>query len=105
MSGYIRVLKEVSAVGAGGEVGCVASDRKYAGMYIIFCNKISCQKKKELLNVQDNWHCCSHLSVYKLLNALSKLYKASQRQWTSSIFANVYLLAQALKIRGFLFSY
>ena len=51
MSEYIRVLKLVSAVGAGGEVSCVAPPGKSVGMYIIFCNKISCQKKKELINV------------------------------------------------------
>lgn len=67
MSQYIRVLKPVSAVGAGGEVGFVVPPGKCLGMYIIFCNKISCQKKKDLINVllffffffiqkQSNWH-------------------------------------------------
>lgn len=51
MSQYIRVLKPVSAVGAGGEVGFVVPPGKCLGMYIIFCNKISCQKKKDLINV------------------------------------------------------
>jgi len=32
-------------------VDCVAPPGKCVGKYIIFCNKISCQKKKELLNV------------------------------------------------------
>lgn len=56
MSEYIRVLKLVSAVGAGGKVGCLAPPGKCVGMYIIFGNKISCQKKKELINVLGFFH-------------------------------------------------
>lgn len=56
MSEYIRVLKLASAVGAGGEVGCVTPPGKCVGMYVIFCNKISCQKKKELINVLLFFH-------------------------------------------------
>lgn len=51
MSGHIRVLKLLSALGAGGEVGCVSPLGKCLGMCIIFYNKVSCQRKKELVNV------------------------------------------------------
>lgn len=50
VSGHIRALKLLSAVGAGGEVGCVSPLGKCLGMCITFCNKVSCQKKKELNN-------------------------------------------------------
>lgn len=51
VSGHIRVLKLLAAVGAGGEVGCVSPLGKCLGMCITFCNKVSCQKKKELIDV------------------------------------------------------
>lgn len=42
MSEYIRIIKLVSRVGAGGEVDCLVPLGKCVGMCIIFSNKISC---------------------------------------------------------------